>query len=414
MLFGKKKKYILVIGDGMADFPIDELDGKTPLEAVNKPLIDTLAMSGMVGRVKTVPDGVPAGSDTAILSIFGFDPRQVYTGRSPLEAAGSGVHMEEGNISFRCNLAAVTADGADYTAQTMLSHSGGGIDGDDAMLLMNDLLADPDFSALLAQYGMTFKVNPSYRHIAVLKTGSAKVELTPPHDILTQPVLSYLPKGDGEKMLLHLQSASWEYLNRHPLNQKRIAEGLLPANSLWFWGQGSCVKLSNFQEKYGHYGDVITAVPLVKGIAELAGLRHSDVEGANGELETNYQGKVDAALKALETDDFTCIHIEAPDEMSHAGDLEKKLTAIRYLEERVFVPLIAGLDALKCRYRILFLSDHYTPLSTRTHDGTPVPFMIYDSKVVMGGNMPMNEKSAAKGGLMEDGTNLMKLLFYQK
>jgi len=407
----QKVKYVLIIGDGMADFPIESLNGKTPLEAANKPVMDALAMRGIVGKVRTVPIGVPAGSDTAILSIFGFDPRKVYTGRSPLEAAGSGVKMEKGNVSFRCNLAAVSVDGGPYEQQTMISHSGGNIDGKDAQTLMYDLLADPDFSALLEKAGMRFTVNPSYRHIAILKEGSADVTLTPPHDILTRCVKDYLPRGAGDEMLLCLMKASYEYLNRHPLNVQRVKDGLPAANSLWFWGEGSAVVLDSFQKLFGHTGDVITAVPLVKGIAELAGLRHTDVPGANGDLDTNYAGKVEAALKALQTDDFAAIHIEAPDEMGHAGDLEKKLKAISLIDSEVLAPLLVGLDKLKERYRILILSDHYTPLSTRTHDGTPVPFLLYDSKVNTARNLPYGEKNAEFGGLMEEGTDLMPLLF---
>ncbi len=294
----QKVKYVLIIGDGMADFPIESLNGKTPLEAANKPVMDALAMRGIVGKVRTVPIGVPAGSDTAILSIFGFDPRKVYTGRSPLEAAGSGVKMEKGNVSFRCNLAAVSVDGGPYEQQTMISHSGGNIDGKDAQTLMYDLLADPDFSALLEKAGMRFTVNPSYRHIAILKEGSADVTLTPPHDILTRCVKDYLPRGAGDEMLLCLMKASYEYLNRHPLNVQRVKDGLPAANSLWFWGEGSAVVLDSFQKLFGHTGDVITAVPLVKGIAELAGLRHTDVPGANGDLDTNYAGKGGSGLKS--------------------------------------------------------------------------------------------------------------------
>ena len=225
-------KYVLVIGDGMADFPVEELSGKTPLQAAKKPVIDRLAGQGLVGEVRTVPRGVPAGSDTAILNIFGYDPRLVYTGRSPLEAAGSGVKMEKGNISFRCNLAAITEDGDEYEGQTMLSHSGGAIDGQDAMQLMNDLIAEPSFAALLEKHGMSFTVNPSYRHIAVLKTGSDKVETTPPHDILTRPIAQYLPKGEGDKMLREIMSASWRILKKHPINNERRAAGKMPANSL--------------------------------------------------------------------------------------------------------------------------------------------------------------------------------------
>ena len=405
-------KYILVIGDGMADFPVEELGGKTPLQAAHKPTIDALARKGVVAEVKTVPDGVPAGSDTAILSIFGYDPRVVYTGRSPLEAAGSGVKMRKGNISFRCNLAAITEEGEVYEEQTMLSHSGGAIDGHDAMTLMNDLIAQPDFAAILKKYGMTFTVNPSYRHIAVLETGSDKVETTPPHDILTRPIASYLPVGEGDKMLREIMEASWKVLRAHPLNQARRAEGKLAANSLWFWGQGSAMELSPCEEKYGHNGDAITAVPLVAGIAELAGLKHTPVEGATGEIDTNYAGKVAAALAALEKDDFAALHVEAPDECGHAGDAKEKVRAIELIDSEVFVPLLRGLEQKGERYRILFLSDHYTPICTRTHDGTPVPYLLYDSAVDTGSGLRYCEADAARGGArMEEGTDLMPLLF---
>jgi 2,3-bisphosphoglycerate-independent phosphoglycerate mutase len=405
-------KYVLVIGDGMADFPVGELGDKTPLEAARKPVIDGLAKRGRVGEVKTVPDGVPAGSDTAILSIFGYDPRRVYTGRSPLEAAGSGVKMKKGNVSFRCNLAAVTEAGEVYEEQTMLSHSGGAIDGEDAMALMNDLIQAPAFARRLRDCGMTFTVNPSYRHIAVMETGSDKVETTPPHDILTRPIAQYLPKGEGEEMLRGIMRASWEILKDHPINAARRAAGRMPANSLWFWGQGSAVELDSFAGKYGHGGDAITAVPLVAGIAELAGLKHTAVPGATGEIDTNYRGKVEAALAALARGDFAALHVEAPDECGHAGDAREKVRAIELLDREVFRPLLEGLDARKEDYRLLFLSDHYTPVRTRTHDGTPVPYLLYDSREDTGRGLGYCEASAALAGeRMEEGTHLMPLLF---
>lgn len=407
-------KYVLVIGDGMADFPVKELGGKTPLQAAKKPIIDNLAKKGIVREVKTVPDGVAPGSDTAILNIFGYDPRKYYTGRSPLEAAGSGVKMVEGNVSFRCNLAAITEDGDEYEAQTMLSHSGGAIDGEDAKKLMFELLETPSFKAILDKYGMSFTVNPSYRHIAVLKTGSANVETTPPHDILTRPIKDYLPKGEGDRMLREIMAESWKILKTLPINNARRAAGKLPANSLWFWGQGSAVMLSSFEKKYGHDGDAITAVPLVAGIADLAGLKHTEVEGATGEIDTNYQGKVDTALRALENHDFAAIHVEAPDECGHAGNAEEKVRAIELIDEKVFVPLLSGLEKLG-DFRILFLSDHYTPIITRTHDGTPVPFMLYDSRKDTGNDLPYTEEAAAKGGdRLEEGCELMGLLFESK
>ena len=404
-------KYVLVIGDGMADFPVEALGGRTPLAAAHKPVIDDLAKRGTVSTVRTVPEGVPAGSDTAILSIFGYDPRKVYTGRSPLEAAGSGVRMQPGNISFRCNLCAVSEKPGPYEAQDMISHSGGAIEGEEAETLMYDLLRDPGFAALLEECGMTFTVNPSYRHIAVKRTGSAALTTTPPHDILGRGIAAYLPEGEGAAMLRRIMAASYEILKAHPHNAARRAAGKPAANSLWFWGQGSAVTLSPFAEKYGHSGDVITAVPLVAGIAELAGLKHTPVPGATGEIDTNYAGKVAAALRALETDDFAALHVEAPDECGHAGDAREKVRAIELLDSEVFVPLTQGLKKLG-DYRLLFLSDHYTPVSTRTHDGTPVPYLLYDSHEDGGCGQPYSEEGArAAGGFLAEGTDLMSLLF---
>ena len=277
---------------------------------------------------------------------------------------------------------------------------------------LNDLIAEPSFAALLEKHGMSFTVNPSYRHIAVLKTGSDKVETTPPHDILTRPIAQYLPKGEGDKMLREIMSASWRILKKHPINNERRAAGKMPANSLWFWGQGSAVQLDEFEKKYGHSGDAITAVPLVAGIAELAGLKHTPVDGATGEIDTNYVGKVQAALNALKKYDFAALHIEAPDECGHAGNAKEKVRAIELIDSEVFAPLLKGLDNMGERYRILFLSDHYTPICTRTHDGTPVPYLLYDSGVKTQRGLPYCEESAAAvGNRLEEGTALMPLLF---
>ena len=374
-------KYVLVIGDGMADFPVEELSGKTPLQVAKKPVIDRLAGQGLVGEVRTVPRGVPAGSDTAILNIFGYDPRLVYTGRSPLEAAGSGVKMEKGNISFRCNLAAITEDGDEYEGQTMLSHSGGAIDGQDAMQLMNDLIAEPSFAALLEKHGMSFTVNPSYRHIAVLKTGSDKVGTTPPHDILTRPIAQYLPKGEGDKMLREIMSASWRILKKHPINNERRAAGKMPANSLWFWGAGTKPSLQNFTEKTGLKGAMVSAVDLLKGIAVGAGMKAYQVPGATGSIDANFEGKAQAAIDALTKDDcdFVYVHVEAPDEMGHQGLLKEKIQSIEYLDRRLIAPVKKAMEDAGEDFRMLVLPDHPTPIRLRTHTGDPVPYVLYDS-----------------------------------
>ena len=404
-------KYAIVIADGMADFPIPELDGKTPLEAAATPWMDKACERAEIGTGNTVPEGVPAGSDTAILSIFGYDPRKYYTGRSSLEAAGSGVELHAGDISYRCNTVSLTEDDLPYREKTILSHSGGTLSGEEAYALMDELLRDPGFSELLAQAGMTFKVNPSYRHIAVRAGGSPELETTPPHDIKEKKITDYLPRGRDGELLTRIMEASYQVLKNAAVNVKRRSEGLLPVNSLWFWGQGSAAQLFSFRKAHGHYGGAVTAVPLVKGIANLAGLYAPEVEGANGEITTDYASKVRSALEILEKDDFVVLHIEAPDECSHNGDLEGKIRSIELIDEKVLTPFTKTLAEKGEAYRLLLLSDHYTPLSTRTHDGTPIPYLLYDSVRSLGKQERFCEKTAAQGPYIEDGTGLVARLF---
>ena len=397
-------KYVLVIGDGMADAALEELDGKTPLESLELPYFDTLAGS-CLGSAQTVPGGVAPGSDTAILNIFGYDPRQYYTGRSVLEAAGVGVMLEEGQVSFRVNLCNVE-DGIIH------SHNGGNVEGDDAEELMKALVNDPEFSAAAEKIGLKIHISRTFRHIGVINANAdCAFTLTEPHNILEKEIKPYMPKGAFSDELTEIMLISHKVLSQHPVNQARRERGELAANMIWPWGPGRAARLDSFLKKYSHSGDVISAVPLVWGIAALAGLNTPKVEGANGDVDTNYEGKVNAALEALKRgDDFAAIHIEAPDEMSHAGKLDRKLEAITCIDRRVIRPLLERLPLIDSDFRILLLSDHPTLMTTRTHDGHAVPFAVYDSRHP-GAPKKFDEKHAREGIFLNNGNLLMPFLF---
>lgn len=423
-------KYVLVIGDGMADARLPQLAGKTPLEALALPAFDRAA-GCFCGRALTVPHGMPAGSDTAILSIFGYAPQKYYTGRSVLEAAGMGVDVPEGSVSFRVNLCAVMPD--ESGALVIRSHNGGGIHGADAVTLMNDLLADAEFDALMSRAGLRITVTDTFRHVGVMRTDARDLDalcLTEPHNVLDMAVEPHMPKMRRDtddaaviKMgedIRALMLRSYEVLSAHQINARREAEGRLPASMIWPWGAATSVNLPDFRDMFGHGGDVVSAVPLVWGIARLAGLGAPRVEGANGDLDTNYEGKVERALQSLDSgNDFAAVHIEAPDEMAHAGDLGRKLEAIQNVESRVVAPLIDALTARGEDFRLLVLSDHPTLLTTRSHDGSPVPYAIYDSRTVSaalsaGKKPPVRkfcERELECEPVLMDGTELMRLLF---
>ena len=407
-------KYILIIGDGMADNPVPELGNKTPLEYVDIHNIHALAAKSVVGSVKNCPEGLPPGSDTAILSIFGADPRVCYTGRSPLEAAATGIKLKTGDVSYRCNMVSLEDGEKPFAERKILSHSGGSIDGEASIELIKYLFSDPEFKAAAEMAGMTVYPAASFRHIAV-QTGAdiTGIKLAPPHDHLGEVIGQYMPTGcENAKTLGKLMELSNRVLDRHPINEARHKAGKLPANGVWFWAEGTGVELESFEKKYLKRGAVISAVPLCHGIARLSGLDVIEVEGATGELDTNLEGKVSACLKALDDGfDFAAIHVEAPDECTHNGDTKGKLQAIEWLDSRVFVPLLAGLHKLGCDYRILFLSDHKTLTSTRGHDGEPVPFMIYDSRRDTGCGLKYTEADGLKGIYVEAGTSLMPMLF---
>lgn len=407
-------KYIIVIGDGMADNPVPDLGGKTPLETAKKPVIDGLAQKGELGSVLTVPQGLAPGSDTAILSIFGYDPRRYYSGRSPLEAAGVGVLLKEGEVSYRCNMVALSDEEKTYDDKRILSHSGGSIEGEEAVELMESLLADPEFAALCRRHNMRFTVCPSFRHIAVQSgVDVSGLVATPPHDHLGEPCGPLLPKGGAAAAGLEaIQRLSFELLDAHPVNMHRRAQKKYPANSLWFWAQGSGIQLPSFVEAHKADGFVVSAVPLVQGIARLAGLSAVEVPGATGELDTNFEAKADAVAKGLaDGADFALLHVEAPDECTHNGDLPGKVQAIEWLDSRSMARLVQALEDSGEDFRLLVLSDHKTLTATRGHDGDPVPYILYDSRQKQGSGLAYTEQNAQNGPYVAEGSTLINRLF---
>ena len=407
-------KYILVIGDGMADNAVPELGGRTPLQAAEKPFMDQMAAKSVLGHALTVPKIMPPGSDTAILSIFGCDPCQYFTGRSPLEAAGCGVAVEPGCASFRCNMICVEDGDRPFAEKKILSHNAGSIDGETSIAIIKALCADPEFKAAMEAVGMTIYPTPSFRHMAVQKDGDIKgIVMKPPHDILGQVVGGYAFSGnENATKLWDLMTLANRKLEHLPLNEQRRAAGKKPANGIWFWAEGTAVKLPHWVERYGHDGSVISAVPLVHGIGVLTGLKMIEVEGATGEVDTNYAGKLQAAKDALLAgDSFVCVHLEAPDESTHNGSLSDKLLAIHQIDELILQPLVQWMQEQGMEFRLLLLSDHKTLMSSRTHDGDPVPFMIYDSTKPVDCGLSYTEENGEKGPYVEPGTKLMDLLF---
>lgn len=363
-------KYIVVLGDGMADEPIEQLGGKTPLEYANTPVMDELAGKGEMGTVQNVPKGMAPGSDVANLSVMGYDPEKNYSGRSPLEALSVGVKMEENDVIFRCNVVTVTED-EPYEEKTILDHSSGEISTADADILMDTIREH--FNSDIVQ----FYTGTSYRHITVWKNGKV-VGLEPPHDHLGSVIGPWLPK---EPLLRDMMEKSFPLLNGHPLNKERAANGKNKANSLWFWGAGTKPSLQNFKEKTGLKGAMISAVDLLKGIAVGAGMQIMEVDGATGSIDTNYEGKAQAAIDALLKDncDFAYIHVEAPDEMGHQGLIEEKVKSIEYLDSRLIALVKKAMEDAGEEFRMLILPDHPTPIRIRTHTGQPVPYILYDS-----------------------------------
>ncbi len=397
-------KYIILLADGMADEPLDALGGKTPLEYAKTPVMDALAMGGTMGMVRTVPMGMKPGSDVANFSVMGYDPAVYYSGRSPLEALSVGVPMEEGDISFRCNLVTLT-QGEPYREKTILDHSSGEISTADADHLMDAV------RECFTSENIQFYTGTSYRHIMIWKDGKV-LELEAPHDHLGSKIKEFLPKEDW---LCAMMEKSYGILNDHPLNRGREEKGLNKANSMWLWGAGTRPNLISFYEKTGLRGAMISAVDLLKGIAVGAGMRVCHVEGATGSLDTNYRGKAQAAIDTLLSgDDFVYIHIEAPDEMGHQGNLEHKVQSIEYIDAQVLGPVKNAMDMAGEEYRILVLPDHPTPVRTRTHTPEPVPYLLYDSRSIGTGTAGYGERAAvATGNFIPRGYELMDL-FLQK
>ncbi len=397
-------KYVVVLGDGMADEPLAELGGKTPLAYAKTPAMDRMAPLSEVGMVKTIPDGMKPGSDTANLAVLGYDPKKYYSGRSPLEALSIGVDMKDTDIAIRCNIVTISDDDVPFEEKTIIDHSSDEISTEDAAVLLK-AVAD-----VCGNETYQFYVGTSYRHCLIWDRGEV-VELTPPHDVLTQKIGQYLPK---DPMLLSIMKKSYEILKDHPLNLERKAKGLNPANCCWFWGAGTKPMLSSFEEKNHKKGAMISAVDLLKGIAIGAGMQVMTVEGATGGLNTNYEGKADAALKALLEDglDFAYIHVEAPDEMGHQGSYERKVQSIEYLDARVIKRVKEKLEAAGVPFRMLIMPDHPTPICKRTHTSDPIPYMLYDSSAPKAESHLYNEEDGKKSGIMiEKGYTLIDRLF---
>ncbi len=398
-------KYIIMLGDGMADEPLNELGGMTPLEYAKTETIDALAKKSEIGMAHTIPEGMSPGSDTANLAVLGYDPKIYYTGRSPLEALSIGVDMKETDIALRCNLVTLSEEeGIPYEERTIIDHSSDEISTEDAAVLLDavrEVMEDEIYK---------FYVGTSYRHLLIWDGGHV-VELEPPHDHLGQIIGGFLPE---DEVLRSMMERSYDILENHPVNIERRKKGLKPANSCWFWGAGTRPALTSFEDKTKLKGAMISAVDLLKGIAVGAGMKNIVVEGANGGLHTNYEGKAAAAADALlkEGNDFVYIHLEAPDEMGHQGSVERKVQAIENMDSRLIKPLVAQLDASGEDYRLLVMPDHPTPICIRTHSSNPVPFMIYDSRKDLNKSWKYNEKEAAQSGniVIEEGYKLIDRL----
>lgn len=398
-------KYVVFLGDGMADFPCEALGGKTPLECAEKPNMDALSKKGCLGLAKTVDDSLSPGSDVANLSVLGYDPLIYYSGRSPLEALSIGVDLQATDVTFRANLVTLS-DESDYAQKTMVDYSAGEISTAESLELITYLqkeLVVPSFSLY---------AGISYRHLLVWDKGSLNVKLTPPHDISKKKVTEYLPGGEAGAVLLDIMKKSHALLQNHPINQERIRRGKNPANSLWIWGEGTKPALDSFEKKFGLSGCMISAVDLLKGIGNGTGMKVANVEGATGNIDTNFVGKAQAAISALkEGSDFVYIHVEAPDECGHQGQVELKVKAIELIDEKIVGPVVTYLEESGEDYAVLVAPDHPTPLSKMTHVKDPIPFVIYKKGQADGSGLSYTEAHAKETGLfVEKGCELIHKL----
>ncbi len=392
-------KYIVLVGDGMADYPIKELGERTPLEAARTPNMDFIAQQGRLGRIKTIPDKMSPASDVANISILGYDPQKYYTGRGPLEAANLGIALEDEDVVFRCNLITASAD-------TLIDYSAGHISSREAAILIKFIDQN------LGTDRIKFYPGVSYRHLVLVKGGSEErlqdLECKPPHDISGESILENLPKGDGAAAIIKLMQYSRNILENHEINQVRVDLKENPANMIWLWGQGRKPNLPEFSTKFGLTGAVISAVDLIKGLGKILGLEVVNVAGATGYYDTDYEGKAKAALKVLEGKDFVFVHVEAPDEAGHNGNLREKIAAIERFDQLVVGTILEALKRKK-NFRILVLPDHATPLSLKTHTADIVPFGIFGKDIVAGSFSGYSEKEAEKSELyFEKGYELME------
>lgn len=396
-------KYVVVLCDGMADYPVPELDGKTPMMCANKPHMDALAKKGEVGLVRTVAEGLKPGSDVANMSVMGFDPKKYYTGRSPLEAASIGIDLKDTDVTLRTNLVTLS-DEANYEDKTMVDYCAGDISTEEAEELIK---------AVEEHFGSEkfhFYSGVSYRHCLVWNNGTTDLgSMTPPHDISGRVVGPYLSTSENAKELIAMMKESYDFLMQQPVNQKRMAEGKRPANSIWLWGEGRKPMLPEFTALTGKKGAVVSAVDLLKGIGNCAKMVVPEVEGATGYIDTNFEGKAEAGVEALKNGcDFAYLHFEAPDECGHRAEPENKVKAIEYIDSRVLPIVIDALEEMGEDYKILILPDHPTPIVTKTHASDPVPYLIYHKEKEIEGTDGFTEDIAkATGRYIDDGPSLM-------
>lgn len=395
-------KYLVMLCDGMADYPIDALDGKTPLEAAETPCMDKLAETAKVGLVKTVADGMKPGSDVANLSVLGYDPKIYYTGRSPLEAGSIGIDMKKTDVSLRCNLVTVT-DEPEYSDKTIVDYCADDISTEEAAILIKYLAENLDNDEFKFYSGV------SYRHCLIWNNGTLDIgTITPPHDITGKPVKNYVPAHPNAAKLYDLMKKSYDLLKDHPINKAREERGLRPANSIWLWGEGVRANLDDFKGKYGLNGSMISAVDLLKGIGKFSNMRVVNVEGATGYIDTNFEGKAKAAIDEFKSgQDFVYIHVEAPDECGHRNEMENKVKSISLIDKLILTPVVAELEKMG-DFKVLVTPDHATPLSLRTHTNDPIPFFIYDSRKKENGVKGFCEKTAKETGFyIKNGFTIM-------
>jgi len=403
-------KYLIILTDGAADRPSAELGGKTALQAADMPFTDALAAKGEVGTVKTVPDGMSPGSDVANLSVMGYDPAVYHTGRSPLEAASMGIEMEPTDVAFRCNIITLEGEGQ-YEDLIIKDHSSGDITNEEAAVLIKAV------NEVFGNETIQFYPGVSYRHAMIVKNGATHYDLTPPHDVLTQPVADNLPKGEGCEFITDMMKKSYDILKDHPVNISRIERGLNPANSIWIWGQGKKPCLTSFHDKFHVSGAVISAVDLIKGIGVCSGLEAVDVEGATGTIKTNFDGKAQAAIDAFARgNEFVYIHLEAPDECAHQGSITEKIESLELIDQKITKPVVEYLQQTGEDFRVLILPDHPTPVCIRTHSGESVPYVLYDSRNDSGqaANTYSEESGISSGIHFTDGYKLTEHFFEDK